>query len=374
MSFKSPPLELTAEQIEEVERWIRAGSTPQQVVVRAKVLLLAARGKTNKAISEELGVHPRMSALWRDRARGEGIDCIWQIAPGRGRKPAYGATTVSSWISKTLHTRPRGSTHWSTRSLAKEVGTSRNTIHRVWQDHQLKPHLTKSFKLSRDPRFVEKLTDVVGIYLKPPSDGVVLCVDEKSQIQALDRTQPGLPLKRGRCGTYTHEYKRNGTTCLFAALHVAKGSVIAECYPRHRHQEFIRFLRRIEAEFPAPTHLHLILDNYAIHGHDRVRSWLNRRPRFHLHYIPTSSSWLNLIERWFSELSQKAVRRGSFKCVDDLHHAIDEFLSTWNQKPNPYTWTASVERILGKVERCRQRLEAMKPGCTFPPKRIRSLA
>ena len=374
MSHRSASLELTTEQIEQVERWIRAGSTPQQVVVRAKVLLLATQGKSHKEISDLQGVHPRMAALWRSRARLEGIDCIWQIAAGRGRKPTYGATTVSKWIDKTLHTKPRGSTHWSTRTLAKEVGTSRNTIHRVWQDHQLKPHLTKSFKLSRDPRFVEKLTDVVGVYLKPPDGVVVLCVDEKSQIQALDRTQPGLPLIPGRCGTYTHEYKRNGTTCLFAALHVAKGSVVAECYSRHRHQEFIRFLRRLDAEFPAPTHLHLILDNYAIHGHDRVNAWLFKHPRFVLHFIPTSSSWLNLIERWFAELDQKAVRRGSFKSVDDLHRTIDEFLTVWNENPNPYTWTASVDRILDKVERCRQRLERANPGCTAPKKRVRSLS
>jgi transposase len=280
---------------------------------------------------------------------------------------------VSQWIDKTLQTRPKGATHWSTRSLAREVGASKNTIHRLWRDHQLKPHLTKSFKLSRDPRFVEKLTDVVGIYLQPPKDAVVLCVDEKSQIQALDRTQPGLPLIRGRCGTFTHEYKRHGTTCLFAALHVAKGSVVAEHYPRHRHQEFLRFLRRLEAEFPAPRCLHLILDNYAIHGHEQVRTWLRKRPRFVLHFIPTSSSWLNLIERWFAELEQKTVRRGAFRSVDELQRAIDEFLDTWNEDPVPYAWTASVERILAKVERCRQRLEQIKPGCTRPHQGARSL-
>jgi DDE superfamily endonuclease/Homeodomain-like domain len=374
MSRKSLPLELVAEQIEQLDRWIRAGSTPQQVVVRVKILRGAANGQTDKEISVTLAIHPRTVALWRRRGRCEGIDCVWQVGAGRGRKPTYGATTVSKWIDQTLHSRPKGSTHWSTRSLAKAAGVSKNTIHRIWRDHQLKPHLTKSFKLSRDPLFVEKLTDVVGVYLQPPTDAVVLCVDEKSQIQALDRTQPGLPLIPGRCGTYTHEYKRHGTTCLFAALHVAKGSVVAECYPRHRHQEFIRFLRRLEAEFPAPMCLHLILDNYAIHGHDRVTSWLKKRPRFVMHFIPTSSSWLNLIERWFAELEQKAVRRGSFRSVTDLHRAIGEFLTTWNDNPVPYTWTASVERILIKIEKCRQRLELIKPGCTRPPKRVLSLA
>ena len=343
MPRRSGSVELAVEQTEQLERWIRAGATPQQVVLRAKIVRQAAGGSSDKKIAAELQVHPRTVALWRQRVCDEGIEGIWQIAAGRGRRPRFGATTVSGWIERTLQTQPVGATHWSTRSLGKAVGVSKNTIHRAWQDHQLKPHLTKSFKLSRDPQFVEKLTDVVGVYLQPPNDAVVLCVDEKSQIQALDRSQPGLPLKRGRCGTFTHDYKRNGTTCLFAALHVAKGRVIAEHYPRHRHQEFLRFLRRLDGEFSPPTSLHLILDNYAIHGHPRVRSWLRRRPRFVLHFIPTSSSWLNLIERWFAELEQKAVRRGVFRSVEELQGAIDEFLAAWNDEPVPFTWTASVE-------------------------------
>ena len=374
MPRRSGSVELAVEQTEQLERWIRAGATPQQVVLRAKIVRQAAGGSSDKKIAAELQVHPRTVALWRQRVCDEGIEGIWQIAAGRGRRPRFGATTVSGWIERTLQTQPVGATHWSTRSLGKAVGVSKNTIHRAWQDHQLKPHLTKSFKLSRDPQFVEKLTDVVGVYLQPPNDAVVLCVDEKSQIQALDRSQPGLPLKRGRCGTFTHDYKRHGTTCLFAALHVAKGRVIAEHYPRHRHQEFLRFLRRLDGEFPPPTSLHLILDNYAIHGHPRVRSWLRRRPRFVLHFIPTSSSWLNLIERWFAELEQKAVRRGVFRSVEELQAAIDEFLAAWNDEPVPFTWTASVERILAKVERCRLRLEQIRPGCTQPRLRTRSLA
>lgn len=236
MSRKSIFLQLTVEQVDQLGRWIRVGSTPQQVALRARIVQRAGQGESDKDIAHGLRVHPRTVALWRRRVRAEGIDCVWEVAAGQGRKPAFGATTVSTWIDTTLQTRPKGATHWSTRSLAKEVGVSKNTNHRVWQDHQLKPHLTKSFKLSRDPSFVEKLTDVVGLYLQPPKDAVVLCVDEKSQIQALDRTQPGLPLIRGRCGTFTHEYQRHGTTCLFAALHVGKGNVVAECYPRHRHQ------------------------------------------------------------------------------------------------------------------------------------------
>lgn len=374
MPRRSVPLELTVEQMSELSRWLRAGSTPQQVALRARIAQGAASGESDKQIASTLCVHPRTVALWRRRVRADGIGCVWEVAAGRGRKPTFGATKVSGWIDKTLQTRPKGASHWSTRSLAKSVGVSKNTIHRAWRDHQLKPHLTKTFKLSRDPRFVEKLTDVVGLYLQPPKDAVVLCVDEKSQIQALDRTQPGLPLMRGRCGTFTHEYQRHGTTCLFAALHVAKGNVVAECYPRHRHQEFIRFLRRIETEFPPPQCLHLILDNYAIHGHERVRAWLRKRPRFVLHFTPTSSSWLNLIERWFSELEQKTVRRGTFRSVSELQAAIKEFLTAWNDDPLPYAWTASVEKILSKVERCRQRLELIKPGCTKPPRSARSLA
>lgn len=305
MPRRSASVELTSEQAEQLDRWIRVGATPQQVVLRAKIVRHAALGRSDKQIAAELKLHVRTVALWRRRVRDEGIEAIWQVAAGRGRKPRFGATTVSDWIERTLHTKPDGATHWSTRSLAREVGVSKNTIHRAWLDHQLKPHLTKTFKLSRDPQFVEKLTDVVGVYLQPPKDGVVLCVDEKSQIQALDRSQPGLPLKRGRCGTFTHEYKRHGTTCLFAALHVGHGRVVAEHYPRHRHQEFLRFLRRLESEFPPPDNLHLILDNYAIHGHARVRTWLRQRPRFVLHFIPTSSSWLNLIERWLPNWSKR---------------------------------------------------------------------
>jgi len=308
-------------------------------------------------------------ALWRCRAREQGIGCVWEIAPGRGRKTPYGADTIERIVEATLQTRPAGSTHWSTRSLTGIQGVSKNTIHRIWQEHQLKPHLSKSFKLSRDPKFLEKLTDVVGVYLTPPQNAVVLCVDEKSQIQALDRTQPGLPLKPGRCGTFTHDYERHGTTTLFAALQVVEGRVIGQCYPRHRHQEFLKFLRRLDEEFPDAVTLHLILDNYGTHGHERVRRWLARHPRFVLHFIPTSSSWLNLIERWFAELNQKAVRRGVFRSVEDLEQSIADFLAAWNTNPTPFVWTASVEKILEKIARCRRRLEQIQPGCSLPKRK-----
>jgi transposase len=364
MPRKIIPLVLSEPETERLRQWIRAGSTPQQVVLRSEILLRATQGDSDQKIATDLSVQRRTAALWRARAREQGIGCVWETAPGRGRKVRYTKAEVSRIVEATLQSKPKGSTHWSTRTLGSEQGISKSTIHRIWQDHQLKPHLSKTFKLSRDPKFLEKLTDVVGVYLTPPQNAVVLCVDEKSQIQALDRTQPGLPLKRGRCGTFTHDYKRNGTTTLFAALEMAEGRVIGECYPRHRHQEFLRFLRRLDREFPDNTKLHLILDNYGTHGHERVRKWLAKHPRFVLHFIPTSSSWLNLVERWFEELSQKAVRRGSFQSVADLEKAIDEFMNAWNENPAPFIWTATVESILEKLERCRRRLEEIEPGCT----------
>jgi transposase len=247
--------------------------------------------------------------------------------------------------------------------MAEEQGISKATINRIWQSHGLKPHRTKGFKLSRDPKFLEKLTDVVGLYLNPPEKALVLCVDEKSQIQALDRTQPGLPLKKGRCGTMTHDYKRNGTTTLFAALELAQGKVIGQCYARHRHQEFLKFLKRLDAEFPIEMKLHMVLDNYGTHKHPKVKGWLQRHPCFVLHFIPTSSSWLNLIERWFGELTGKRIRRGIFVSVPALIAAIDEYLMAWNENPKPLVWTATVESIVEKLARCKQTLEKIQPGC-----------
>lgn len=369
MPRKSLPVILSEAECIRLEQWIRAGSTPQQVVLRARIVLRASQGQSDQQIAREMKLQRRTAALWRHRVCEQGIGCVWEIAPGRGRKALYGKVHATRIVDATLQTKPKGSTHWSTRTMARDQGVSKNTIHRIWQEHQLKPHLTKTFKLSRDPKFLEKLTDVVGVYLTPPQNAVVLCVDEKSQIQALDRTQPGLPLKPGRCGTFTHDYKRNGTTTLFAALQMVEGRVIGECYPRHRHQEFLRFLRRLDSAFPETTALHLILDNYGTHGHERVRRWLAKHPRFVLHFIPTSSSWLNLVERWFEELSEKAVRRGAFRSVADLEQAIEEFLQAWNANPTPFVWTATVESILEKLERCRRRLEHVEPGCTKPKSR-----
>jgi transposase len=258
--------------------------------------------------------------------------------------------------------------------MAKAHGVSKATVNRIWQSHHLQPHRTKSFKLSRDPNFFDKLTDVVGLYLNPPEKALVLCVDEKSQIQALDRTQPGLPLKKGRCGTMTHDYKRNGTTTLFAALEIAQGKVVGQCYARHRHQEFIKFLNRLNQEFPGEVTLHLVMDNYGTHSHPRVQAWLKRHPRFVAHFIPTSSSWLNLVERWFGELTGKRLRRGVFVSVQDLVDAIHQYMAVWNQDPKPFVWTATVESIVEKLRGCRQTLEQIKPGSTAARSKRRKTA
>lgn len=369
MPRKTLPVTLSESETTRLEQWIRSGSTPQQVVLRCRIIQAAASGQQDRQIALTLKVRRRTAARWRRRVRQQGIGCVWEIAPGRGRKARLCVAKIAELVAATLHTRPPGATHWSTRTLARAQGVSKNTVHRLWQEQNLKPHLRKSFKLSRDPRFLEKLTDVVGVYLTPPQNAVVLCVDEKSQIQALDRTQPGLPMKPGRCGTFTHDYKRNGTTTLFAALQMVEGRVIGQCYPRHRHQEFLKFLRRLDGEFPENKTLHLILDNYGTHGHERVRRWLAKHPRFVLHFIPTSSSWLNLVERWFGELSEKAVRRGAFRNVTELQQAIEEFMTAWNANPKPFVWSAGVEKILEKIAKCQRRLEEIQAGATKPKSR-----
>jgi transposase len=318
-----------------------------------------------------LDINRKTVRLWKERFAREGLAGLWEIAPGRGRKPTYGPEKIKAVIDATLQSKPKESTHWSCRLMAANQRMSKSTISNLWRSHNLKPHRSKTFKLSRDPKFLEKLTDVIGLYLNPPDQAIVLCVDEKSQIQALNRTQPGLPLKKGRCGTMTHDYKRNGTTTLFAALDLVQGKVIGDFHKRHRHQEFLRFLRRIHREFPGPTPLHLVMDNYGTHGTAAVKAWLQSHPRFIVHFVPTSCSWLNLIERWFAELTNKRIRRGSFFSVHDLVAAIEEFLAVWNEKPRPFVWTATVNSILAKLARCRQTLEQIQPGCTLPQTRKR---
>jgi transposase len=354
---------------QELRRWVGAHLTPQQVAQRCRIILAAATGKQDKDIARSMQINYKTVALWRQRFCSEGPDCLWEVAAGRGRKPQFTADKIEEVINATLQTKPAGSTHWSCRTMAEEQCVSKATINRIWQSHGLQPHRIKQFKLSRDPKFLEKLTDVVGLYLNPPEKAIVLCVDEKSQIQALDRTQPGLPLKKGRCGTMTHDYKRNGTTTLFAALEVAQGKVIGQCYARHRHQEFLKFLKRLDAEFSVEMKLHVVMDNYGTHKHPKVQGWLKRHPRFVPHFIPTSSSWLNLVERWFGELTGKRIRRGTFISIDNLVASIDEYLKAWNANPKPFVWTATIESIVEKLSRCKQTLEKIQPGCTLPRSR-----
>ena len=355
----SDPIEMVSGQRETLESWIRARKTPQAIVLRAKIALLAADGVSNRRIAREVNVSRPTVILWRERFRQGGPYALTEIAPGRGRRVTYNAEQVQRIVEATTQTKPAGATHWSTRTMAKAQGVSKATIQRIWSAHGLQPHRTKRFKLSKDKHFTEKLTDVVGLYLNPPDKAIVLCVDEKSQIQALQRTQPGLPMKKGRCGTMTHDYKRHGTTTLFAALNVLDGRVIGECMAKHRHQEFLRFLRRLDHEFPRETPLHLIVDNYGAHKQPKVKAWLEKHPQFTLHFTPTSSSWLNLVERWFRELTEKRVRRESFQSVPQLIAAINEFLAASNADPKPFVWHASAQAILDKLARCKAIYETL---------------
>ena len=371
MPRTAPALSLSTEDQQQIQQWLKALGTPQQVVLRCRIVLAAAQGQSDTAMAQQFRINRKTVILWRQRFASQGLESLWEIAPGRGRKPRYDAAKVKAIVDATLQTKPKGMTHWSCRLMAKSQGVSKSTVSNLWRSHNLKPHRTKTFKLSRDPKFLEKLTDVVGLYLNPPQQAIVLCVDEKSQIQALDRTQPGLPLKKGRCGTMTHDYKRHGTTNLFAALELLQGRVIGQCYARHRHQEWLKFLRRLDEEFPPKVPLHLVMDNYGTHKTPQVQAWLRRHPRFVLHFVPTSSSWLNLVERWFGELTRKRVRRGSFCSVEELQKAILEFLDAWNSDPQPFVWTATVELIMENLSRCRQTLEQIQPGCTQPRSRKR---
>jgi transposase len=372
MPASLPVLSLSNSDQQQLQEWASAFGTPQQVVLRCRIVLAAASGQSDQATAAELAVNRHTVRLWRQRFAQQGLRSLWEIASGRGRKPSYRAEKIQEIIDTTLQSKPKGQTQWSCRLLAQRLGVSKSTVNNIWRSHNLKPHPVKTFKLSRDPRFLEKLTDVVGLYLNPPEQAMVLCVDEKSQIQALDRTQPGLPMKKGRCGTLTHDYKRNGTTTLFAALELLQGKVVGECYQRHRHQEFLKFLQRLDEAFPEPVPLHLVMDNYGTHKKQEVRTWLKKHPRFVLHFVPTSSSWLNLVERWFGELSRQCIRRGAFFSVEDLKKAIGEFLDAWNENPKPFVWTATVKSIMEKLSRCRQTLETIQPGCTLPRSRKRS--
>jgi transposase len=350
----APKIVVRDEDRQILERWKRGRSTPARLVMRAGIVLLAAAGLQNRAIARELGTNRLLVGKWRRRFVEKGLAGIEKDAPRGGRKPRVREAVSARIIEWTTRKKPSNATHWSTRTLAAELGVSRSMVNRVWRANGLKPHLSRTFKVSNDPHFVEKVVDVVGLYLDPPEHALVLCVDEKTQIQALDRTQPTLPLKKGRCGTMTHDYVRNGTTTLFAALNVAEGKLIGTCMERHRHQEWIKFLKQIDQQTPAELDLHLIVDNYSTHKHPRVQSWLKRHKRFHLHFIPTSSSWLNLVERWFREITDKWIRRGVFKSVEQLTAAIMDYIARHNDNPRSFKWTAKVEDILAKVRRARE--------------------
>jgi len=344
-----------------LESLSRSTTVQHRLVLRSRVLLLAADGVSNVDIADAVGVSRPTVLSWRSAFAAQGLPWVGaKIAEGRGRKPSIPDAKVAEIVHLTLHTKPEGQTHWSCRSMAKKAGVSPATVQRIWAARGLAPHRVDTFKLSGDKRFEEKLVDVVGLYLNPPDKAVVLCMDEKSQIQALDRTQPSLPMKQGRAGTMTHDYKRHGTTTLFAALDVLTGKVIGKCFDRHRHDEFLRFLRIIDTQVPRSLQIHMIVDNYDTHNHANVKAWLAKHPRFHLHFTPTSSSWLNLVERWFRDLTGKAIRRAVFRSVPDLIAAIEDYLSVHNDDPKPFVWTATAEEILAKVRRGRVTLEQVK--------------
>jgi transposase len=359
MRLPTPPLVISDEQREVLEKLSGSRTAAHRDVQRASVLLMAGEGMASTRIAAQVGLSATTVAAWRERFEQEGLKAFAGVRPGRGRKPSIPPEKVAEIVHATLHEKPAGETHWSCRSMAKAHDVSPATVQRIWSARGLKPHQVKTFKLSNDKRFEEKLVDVVGLYLNPPEHAIVLCMDEKSQIQALDRTQASLPIKPGRAGTMTHDYKRNGTTTLFAALDVLTGSVIGQCLPRHRNIEFLKFLRTIDREVPKGLEIHLILDNYSTHNHPNVKAWLAKHPRFHLHFTPTSSSWLNMIERWFGKLTDKAIRRGVFHSVPDLITAIETYLEATNTNPQPFVWTATADQILEKVRRGRVALDAI---------------
>jgi transposase len=354
----SAALTITAEERAELERMVRSGKTEQRHALRARIILGAADGQSNNALAKELKTSRPTVLDWRARYAEGGVKALYEDRPrGKSFKPMAQAKEAEI-VAKT-QTEPANATQWSCRSMAKRCGVSKASVQRIWQAHGLKPHLIKTFKLSNDPDFVEKLEDVVGLYLNPPEHALVLCIDEKSQIQALDRTQPGLPMKKGRAGTMTHDYKRNGTTTLFAALDILKGEVIGQCMARHRHQEFLKFLKAINRTTPRHLDIHCVADNYGTHKHPNVKAWLAKHPRFHFHFIPTSSSWLNLVERWFGKITADRIRRGVFKSVAELEQAIHDYIKQNNANPKPFIWTKSADDILLKINRGRASLRKL---------------
>jgi len=343
---------------EGLEGLVRNRNTPQKVVWRARIVLLASDGLTAEAIAAAVGKSLLTVRRWRRRYVAKGVDGLLKDATRPSRVKPLSPEKIKQVVHMTLYEKPPKATHWSGRSMAAAAGISYSSVQRIWRAHGLKPHLVKTFKVSRDKHFAAKVEDVVGLYLDPPDKALVLCVDEKSQIQALDRTQPGLPMKKGRAGTMTHDYKRNGTTTLFAALNMLDGKVIGTCMPHHRHREFLRFLKLIDQQIAEALDLHLIVDNYATHKTPAVKRWLKAHPRFHLHFTPTSASWLNMVERFFAEITRNRIRRGAFKSVAELKAAIMQYLENHNADPKPFVWTKSASQILEKVARAKQALES----------------
>lgn len=353
----APAVILNEEDRRKLQSVARGRSLPLRLVERAQIILLAAQGKQNLEIAQQLSTTPRTVARWRNRFLQNGMAGLEKDAPRPGRTPKLTAKQVRRIVEKTTQQEPAQATHWSTRSMAAAAGISESTVRRIWRAHGLKPHLNKTFKVSNDPQFQQKLEEIVGLYLHPPEHAIVLSLDEKSQIQALERTQPALPLKSGRSQTVTHDYKRHGTTTLFAALNVADGKVLGTCMKRHRHLEWLKFLRLIDAQTPSHRQLHLIADNYSTHKHPKVQRWLKRHPRFHMHFTPTSASWLNMVERFFRDLTHNRIRRGVFHSVPELITAIANYLQHHNQHPKPFIWTAKASDILEKVKRARRVLD-----------------
>lgn len=348
---------LTQEQRKELERRVRSQTLAARSVRRAQIVLLAAEGVANHEIARRLDISRGQVLSWRKRFSQGGLDAIKDDLPRSGRKPRIDKAEI---VRMTTQEKPAGATHWSTRKLAARLDISDTTVLKVWRANGLKPHLVETFKVSRDPKFVEKLEDIVGLYMSPPEHAIVLCCDEKSQVQALDRTQPGLPLKKGRAQTMTHDYKRHGTTTLFAAMSTLDGTVISRCAQRHRHVEWLDFLRQIDRETPKDKALHLVCDNYATHKHPKVIEWLDKHPRFHVHFTPTSASWLNMVERFFRDITTEQLRRGVFRSVPELIAAIEEYIAVHNRDPKPFVWTAKANDILQKVMRANQRLGSKK--------------
>ncbi len=352
----APDIILSDQEKKTLERLARSNTTSVRLSRRAKIILLAAAGLENQEIAAQVNTGRVQVGRWRLRYAEGGLEAIERDLPRGGRKPS--AVVHQRIVELTTQTKPENATQWSTRSMAEETGVSAATVSRVWRAHGLKPHLIETFKVSRDPRFVEKLEDIVGLYLNPPEHALVLSCDEKSQVQALDRTQPGLPLKKGRAATMTHDYKRHGTTTLFAALNTLDGSVISRCESRHRHTEWLKFLKQIDRETPTGKELHLICDNYSTHKHAKVKAWLEKHPRFHVHFTPTSASWLNMVERFFRNLTTDRLRRGVFHSVPDLIQAIQGYVEAHNENPKPFIWTAQAKDILQKVIRANKRLSS----------------